>query len=125
MRVIITQNRDKDLHIVNGQTATVHTMQNATLFLKLSNEHIVAVYPVTATVDDHIRMSHPFVPAYTSTICKIQGQNLGKIILWLDTPLVPKGSAYVALSRIQHLKDLFFITKTHSEQYSPNEHFAL
>ena len=54
MRVIVTQNRDKDLHIVNGQTATVHTMQNATLFLKLSNKHIVAVYPVTAaTVDDH------------------------------------------------------------------------
>ena len=94
MRVIITQNRDKDLHIVNGKTATVHTMQNATLFLKLSNEHIVAVYPVTAaTVDDHRRTSNPFVPAYASTICKIQGQNLGKVILWLDTPLVPKGSA--------------------------------
>ncbi|XP_067026465.1 ATP-dependent DNA helicase PIF1-like [Acropora muricata] len=125
MKVIITQNRDKELHIVNGQTATVHTMQNATVFLKLSNDHIVAVYPVTATVDDYGRTSHPFVPAYASTICKIQGQNLGKIILWLDTPLVPKGSAYVALSRIRHLKDLFFITETHSEQYSPTEHFAL
>ena len=101
-------------------------MQNATLFLKLLNEHIVAVYPVTAaTVDDHRRTSNPFVPAYASTICKIQGQNLGKIILWLDTPLVPKRSAYEALSRIRHLKDLFFITKTHSEQYSPIEHFAL
>ena len=93
MKVIITQNRDKELHIVNGQTATVHTMQNATVFLKLPNDHIVAVYPVTATVDDHRRTSHPFVPAYASTICKIQGQNLGKIILWLDSPLVPKGFA--------------------------------
>ena len=100
-------------------------MQNATVFLKLPNDHIVAVYPVTATVDDYRRTSHPFVPAYASTICKIQGQNLGKIILWLDTLLVPKGSAYVALSRIRHLKDLFFITETHSEQYSPIEHFAL
>ena len=125
MRVIITQNRDKELHIVNGQTATVHTMQNATVFLKLANEHIVAVYPVSATLDGHRQTSHPFAPAYASTICKIQGQNLGKIILWLDTPLVPKGSAYVALSRIRHLKDLFFITKTHSEQYRPIEHFVL
>ena len=51
MRVIITQNRDKDLHIVIGQTATVQTMQNETVFLKLPSEHIVAVYPVTNTID--------------------------------------------------------------------------
>lgn len=56
MKVIITQNRDKELHIVNGQTATVHTMQNATVFLKLPNDHIVAVYPVTATVEHHIHL---------------------------------------------------------------------
>ncbi|PFX30006.1 hypothetical protein AWC38_SpisGene5197 [Stylophora pistillata] len=30
------------------------------------------------------------VPAYASTICKVQGQNLGKEILWLDSPFVPE-----------------------------------
>ena len=124
MKVIITQNRDKELHVVNGQTATVRTMQNATVFLTLPNDHIVAVYPVTTTLDGQNQTSYHFVPAYASTICKVQGQNLGKVILWLDTQLLPKGSAYVALSRIRQLKNLYFITKTHPEQYKPIEHFA-
>ena len=124
MKVIITQNRDKEFHVVNGQAATVVTMQNQTVFLKLPSENIVAVYPVTSTVDGNRTTCHPFVPAYASTICKVQGQNLGKIILWLDCPFVPKGSAYVALSRIRQLKDPYFISKTDPEQYKPIEHFA-
>ena len=90
MKVIITQNRDKEFHVVNDQTATVVTMQNKTVFLKLPSEVTVAVYPVTRTVDGNRRTCHPFVRAYASTICKVQGQNLGKIILWLDCPFVPK-----------------------------------
>lgn len=35
--------------------------------------------------------------AYSTTICKIQGQTLGKVIIWLDCPFVPVGAAYVAL----------------------------
>ena len=81
MRVIITQNRDKEFHVLNGQAATVVTMQNKTVFLKLPSGSIVAVYPVTSTVDGKRKTCHPFVPAYASTICKVQGQNLGKIIL--------------------------------------------
>ena len=122
MKVIITQNRDKDLHVVNGQPATVVKMQNQTVFLRLPSENIVAVSLVTNTVDSNRTTCHPFVPAYASTICKVQGQNLGKIILWLDCPLVPKGTAYVALSRIRQLKGLYFISKTDPEQYKPFEH---
>ena len=122
--MIITQNRDKEFHVVNGQPATVVTMQNQTVFLKLPSKNIVAVYPVTNTVDRNRTICHPFVPAYASTICKVQGQNLGKIILWLDSPLVPNGSAYVALSRIRQLKDLYFICNTSPEQYKLIEHFA-
>ena len=51
------------------------------------------------------------------TICKVQGQNLGIIILWLNCLLVPKGSAYVALPRIRQLKDLYFISKTESNGF--------
>ena len=124
MKVIITQNRDKQLHVVNGQCATVITMQNQTVFLRLPNEYVIALYPVTKTVDNITTTCHPFVPAYASTICKVQGQNLCKIILWLDSPCVPHGSAYVALSRIRQLKDVYFVTQTDPEQYKPIEHFA-
>ena len=124
MKVMITQNRDKEFHVVNGQAATVVTMQNKTVFLKLPSKDIVAVYPVTRTVDGNRTTCHPFIPAYASTICKVQGQNLGKIILWFDCPLVPNGTACVALSRIRKLKDLYFISKTDPQQYKPIEHFA-
>ena len=124
IKVIITQNRDKEFHVVNGQAATVVIMQNQTVFLKLPSENIVAVYPVTNTVDGDKTTCHPFVPACASTICKVQGQNLAKIIIWLDCPSVPKGSAYVALSCITQLKDLYFVTKTDPEQYKATEHFA-
>lgn len=79
---------------------------------------------MTKTVDGNRTTCHPSVPAYASTICKVQGQNLGKIILWLDSQLVPKGSAYVALSRIRQLKAPYFITNTDPEQYKPTEHFT-
>ena len=124
MKFIITQNRDKQLHIVNGQSATVITMQNQTVFLKLPTENVIALYPVKSTVDNVRTTCHPFVPAYASTICKVQGQNLGEIILWLDSPCVPHGSAYVALSRIRQLQDLYFVTQTDPEQYKSIEHFA-
>ena len=40
MKVVITLNRNKSLNIVNGQLATVHCVQNAKIFLKLSNEEL-------------------------------------------------------------------------------------
>ncbi|KAK2565005.1 hypothetical protein P5673_011719 [Acropora cervicornis] len=75
---------------------------NQTVFLILPSENIVALYPVTKTVDNNKTTCHPFVPAYASTICKVQGQNLGKIILWLDSPCIPRGSAYVALPTLRY-----------------------
>ena len=63
--------------------------------------------------------NYPFTPAYSSTITKIQGQNMMKIILWLDCEKEPKGAAYVALSRIPKHKDLFFMHKTSVHQYLP------
>ena len=81
MKIIITQNRD---HVVNGQQATIVRMQNKTVFLKLPSKAIVAVYPVTTTVNITKTTCHPSLPAYPSAICKVQGQNLSKIVLWLD-----------------------------------------
>lgn len=54
-KVIIMQYRDKALHIVNGQTATVQTMQNQTVFLKLPSESIFAVYQVTDRIEGQRR----------------------------------------------------------------------
>ena len=118
MRVVITQNRNKELAIVSGQTGVVITMHNATVFLKLSNDSTVAIYAVTQKVENEMRTTYPIGPAYAS-ICKVQGQNLGKVILWLDAAFAPEGAAYVAISRLRKLDDLLFLTKTNPEQYHP------
>ena len=74
MRVLITQNRDKKNGVVNGQTATVHMVQNVTLFLKLPNGRIVNMYPVTCPSTIGLRtIVYPFPTAYALTICKVQG----------------------------------------------------
>lgn len=124
-RVMITQNRDEEIGIVNGRQAKVVAMHNTSVFLQLDNNRTVAIYPITDKVDGISRTVYPVVPAYASTICKLQGQTLGKMMLWLDCPVVPCGTAYVALSRIRTLENLHFFTKTNADQYKPVEDRAV
>ena len=119
MKVIITQNRDKKNGVTNGQTASVLPTENATIVLKLPNGNIVAIHPVTSIVDGKRYVCYPITPAYASTICKIQGQTLSKIVVWLDCKTVPNGAAYVALSRIRQLDDLLFLVMPESKQMTP------
>ena len=88
MRVIITQNRDKDMGVVNGQEAIVHLMENATIFLRLPDEKII-VYPVTYIKNDVNFTCYPFMPSYSLTMLKSQEQTLKKIIIWFDSNNVP------------------------------------
>ena len=91
LKVIITQNRDKENRVVNGQPATVLYRQSPSIFLLHPKGYICCVYPVTLVdQDDNRRTVYPFSPAYSSTITKIQGQNMKEIILWLDFEKVPK-----------------------------------
>ena len=119
MKVIITQNRDKKHGVTNGQSASVVTTENATIVLKLTNGNIVAIHPVTTIVDEKRYVCYSIAPAYASTICKMQGQTLSKIVLWLDCKTVPEGAAYVALSRIRRLDDLLFLVMPEARQMTP------
>ena len=119
--MVITQNREKRQNgVVNGQPATAVYREGASVLLLYPKGYISCVYPVTLI--DHEgnrRIVYPFTPAYSSTITKIQGQNMTKIILWLDCEKEPKGAAYVALSLIPKHKDLLFMHKTSVHQYLP------
>ena len=44
MRVIITQSKNKELSIVNGQEALVYLMENATIFVHLPDQKVINVY---------------------------------------------------------------------------------
>ena len=101
MRVIFTENRDKSARVVNGQQATIISSQNNTIILRLPEGQQVFVYPVTHLEDNVPVTIYPFTPAYAQTIIKAQGQNISHLIIWLDCPIVPAGTAYVGLSRVR------------------------
>ena len=103
MRVIITQNCDKERNIVNGQIATIHTCHNATVILKLPRNKLVATHPVTFQSENGKKMCYPFRVAYATTMCKAQGQTLEKAILWFDIDHTPPGAVCVALPRVRRL----------------------
>ena len=99
MRIIITENGDKESRIVNGQDATI--------IIQFSDGQRTFLYPVTHPVEgqgDVLR--YPFTPAYARTICKSQGQNLKHLLVWLDCATVLAGLVYVALSRVRRKVDL-------------------
>ena len=99
MRVVVTQNLDKRTGVVNGQLATIQNHKNNTLLLRFPNGKTTFTYQVTTTTEDgSSRVHHALNPAYCMTICKTQGANIKKLIMWFDCPTVPSGNGYVALS---------------------------
>ena len=96
-------------------------MHNATILsLPDGKIVIVSVYPVTQYNDNGERVTiYPFVPAYAMTICKAQGQTLNYVVLWFDVPVLPPGTAHVALSRVRRHNSLSFLTRVFSQQFVP------
>ena len=95
--------------IESGQNAEVLNFEQGTIILKLPNSNVLAIHTVTEVGEDGSnRVFYPLVPAYATTICKIQGQTLRKVIIWLDCPYVPRGTPYVALSKVENTRRSFF-----------------
>ena len=119
MRVIFTENRDKQVRVVNGQQAIVMSAQNRTIILQLPEGQCVFVYPVTSVTDHHPQTYHPFTPSYAQTITKAQGQNITHLILWLDSPIVPAGTGHVGQSRIRSKEALSIVQPIQASQLHP------
>jgi ATP-dependent exoDNAse (exonuclease V) alpha subunit len=117
---MITQNRNKQLSVVNGRQAHVVQMEGNTVLLKLANNNIVQLYPVSFPNDvGTIKTVVPLMPAYAITIPKAQRQTLKQSIVWLDCPVLPPGGAYLALSRCKKLDNIRFMTPIMSSQVTP------
>ena len=120
MHVVVTQNLDKPTGVVNGQLATIQNSQNNTLLLKFPNGKTTFTYPVpTITEDGRSRVHYALNPAYCMTICKTQGANIKKLIVWFDCPTVPSGMGYVALSRVHKSEDIKILTPIVADQLTP------
>ena len=120
IRVLVTQNLDKRTGVVNGQLATIQNSQNNTLLLKFPNGKTTFTYPIaTITEDGRSRVHYALNPAYCMTICKTQGANIKKLIVWFDCPTVPSGMGYVALSRVCKSEDIKIPTPIVADQLTP------
>ena len=109
---MITQNWNKQLLVVNGWVAHVLQMEGKTVFLKLANNNVVQVYPVSFPNEDgSLKTVLPFMPAYALTIPKGQEQTLDECIVWLDGSVVSAGRVYVALSCCRKLENVHFMTR--------------
>ena len=120
MRVVVTQNLDKRTGVVNGQLATIKNNQNNTLLLQFPNGKTTFTYPVTTTTEDgRSRVHYALNPAYCMTICKTQGANIKKLIVWFDCPTVPTGMGFVTLSRVRKSEDIKIMTPILTHQLTP------
>lgn len=120
MRVMLTENRDKESEFVNGQRAVVISNRRNTVLLGLPNGDTLFTHPISSLDDDGTRqVAYAFTPGYGVTICKSQGATLSKVFLWLDSPQVPLGTAYVGLSRVRRLDDIRFVTRMIYTQVQP------
>ena len=120
VRVVVTQNLNKGTGVVNGQLANTANNENNTLLLQFLNGKTTFTYPVTTTSEDGLsRVHYALNPAYSMTICKTQGANIKKLIVWFDCPTVPKGMGYMALSRVQKSENIKILSPMVTDQLTP------
>lgn len=128
MRVVITKNVNKPKGVVNGQKAIIHLRSRNTVLLPLPNGCIVPIFPLAAPVTEtdeegqqhtDVHTAFPFVPGYAVTICKAQGQTFDNAVVWMDSDFVPRGTGYVALSRVRSLSSIHFLTPLKYQHFTP------
>lgn len=85
MSIIITENHNKGCRIVKGKDASLAHGHGTMLVVEFPDNERTFIPPVTHAVDGEGDMTtYPFMLAYARTICKLQGQNLKHLLLWLD-----------------------------------------
>ena len=114
-----TRNVNKAIGFVNGQLVTVHSISNQTIIATHPNGHTIHLFPMTSLIDDILVTKYPCLPGYATTISKVQGKTLHKIVFRLDTDTTPAGTAYVTLSRVCSLNDLHFLVPLSPSHFTP------
>ena len=118
--VVLTRNRDKPNHFVNGMSATVAFDERAGSLRALTETgKRLAVYRCTDTdVPVGRSVYYPVRVGYAGTIHKYQGAELAHITVWLDRPFC-KAAGYVALSRVARDADYLIGGEVTADDFVP------
>ena len=116
MRVRLTHNVDKDRGFVNGNTGIVRGVLRKDVFLMQSAQGLpILVHPITYKG----RKFLPVAYGWATTIRRVQGATLERIVLWFDRPLPDRGYAYVGLSRAKRRQDVFLMGRIRRTDWRP------
>ena len=119
MRMMVTRNVDKHNGVVNGAFGNVLFAASRLVVLRLYSGALCEIYPVTYEQDDgRFYQAFPLVPAYATTIAKVQGRTLSSVCIYPDICVPAAG--YVAISRVRRLTDLYWIGAPTRSFFKPN-----
>ena len=113
-------------NFVNGMTGTILSIKDGSMIVKTEKGDYLEVSPMTrplyaykvdskkfVKVKAATATQYPFIPAYSLTIHRSQGQTLNWVIV--DPSVFAPGQLYVALSRVRSIENLVLTRKIQPE----------
>ena len=119
MKTLFTKNVNKAIDYVNGMEGIVESFEERTRILRIRTKtgYLVQCTPWTDRDLGNL-VYYPIKPGYASTILKMQGTELKKVVAYLDARNVP-GGAYTALSRVSVMDDFYIGGIVDADHFCP------
>ena len=125
MPIMLTRNLDENQGLVNGALGTLLDVRNNCLLIRLDDDRMRMVWPVTdrrSLCTRLMKTGFCVVPAYACTIHKVQGATLPAACVWFETCrgiFIGPGLGYVACSRVSGLDRLRFLGDVQIDAFTP------
>ena len=120
-------NKDVDNGLVNGSIGIVKHIEygNNQLkdiyieveFISKDKTFTIRLNPHKEMHEDVILWQFPIAPAYATSVHKIQGMTLSKIVVGNLSNFWSTQQLYVALSRVKNADSILFLRPSNNEQY--------
>ena len=106
MRLRLTHNVDKDRGFVNGAMGVVQEVLRKDVFVLMTGQQVpVLVHPITYKGNKYLPVSY----GWATTIRRVQGATLDKVVLYFNRHLADRGYAYVGASRARRAVDVYLM----------------
>ncbi len=126
-QVMLVANLDVGMGLVNGSRGVITKVEADNVIVKFKGkeyefEHPISPYSfkIEHQGEYYVRTIVPLIPAYASTVHKMQGLTIDCGIINCGSSIFSPGQAYVALSRVRSLDGLFLEQISQSKIY-PNK----
>ena len=126
-QVMLVANLDVAMGLVNGSRGVITKVEADNVIVKFKGKEYEFEHPISPYAfkiehqgEYYVRTIVPLIPAYASTVHKMQGLTIDCGIINCGSSIFSPGQAYVALSRVRSLDGLFLEQISQSKIY-PNK----